>query len=117
MIFVRSDQSLRFLFFLEKDVGLSQDDGSELGCPREGLRPSDSLRFSISLPWRITCFRMRCLPNPPYMTVPFDIPNALADGAGGTDPHNGGVFCDSLSERRVTMVCRIGIFAGIRFIV
>lgn len=45
------------------------------------------------------------------MTVPFDIPNALADGAGGTDPHNGGVFCDSLSERRVTMVCRIGIFA------
>ena len=49
------------------------------------------------------------------MTVPFDIPNALADGAGGTDPHNGGVFCDSLSERRVTMVCRIGIFAGIRF--
>ena len=54
MIFVRSDQSLRFLFFLEKDVGLSQDDGSELGCPREGLRPSDSLRFSISLPWRMT---------------------------------------------------------------
>jgi len=32
------------------------------------------------------------------MTVPFDIPNALADGAGGTDPHNGGVFCDSLSD-------------------
>ena len=68
-------------------------------------------------PSAVICFRMRCLPNPPYMTVPFDIPNALADGAGGTDPHNGGVFCDSLSERRVTMVCRIGIFAGIRFIV